>query len=73
VQKLCREVLVWQHLRHPFLLPFVGLLKPFSVFATLPYIVSEYAPNGTLHDFIKTDGYMPWIDSLRLVSKLHTR
>jgi hypothetical protein len=60
---------VWQHLNHPFVLPFVGLLQPSSSFGPLPYMVSEYAPNGTLHAFVKTDAFVPSVDAMRLVSK----
>jgi serine/threonine protein kinase len=59
---------VWQHLSHPFVLPFVGLFQPSSSSGSLPYMVSEYAPNGTLRAFIKTDAFVPSVDTMRLVS-----
>jgi hypothetical protein len=58
---------VWQHLHHPFILPFIGLAHPATKMHVLPYMVSELAPRGTLEAFVASSDFVPEDDSLRLV------
>jgi serine/threonine protein kinase len=68
-QKLCREALVWQHLQHRFVLPFIGLQRPIAPGHQLPYMVSPLAAkHGTLDSYIKSSDYAPVEDSFRIVT-----
>ncbi|KAF4569714.1 hypothetical protein EYR40_008693 [Pleurotus pulmonarius] len=53
-QKFCREALVWQHLKHPNVLPFIGI-DPEN-FESL-CIVSPWMENGTALSYLKLNGY----------------
>ncbi|KAJ7646306.1 kinase-like domain-containing protein, partial [Mycena polygramma] len=49
---LLREVSTWVHLKHPYVLPFLGLDK--NTFGEYPpCIVTPFMRNGTLVDFVK--------------------
>ncbi|TDL19837.1 hypothetical protein BD410DRAFT_726733, partial [Rickenella mellea] len=51
-QALFREAFTWEHLDHPFILPFLGL--DFVSFPTyLPCIVTPWMENGTVLQHIK--------------------
>ena len=45
----CREVVLWGALRHPNVLPLLGVTMNEGQFA----IISEWMVNGTIKDFIK--------------------
>jgi serine/threonine protein kinase len=66
-QKLCREALVWRHLKHPNVLPFVGLSNSLFPYDFLPCLLSPWMDNGTLNDYVKTSHYVPERDISRLV------
>jgi hypothetical protein len=51
---LSRETLTWQQLRHPFVLPFLGIDA--ETFSSSICIVSQWMPERTLRDFIKLGG-----------------
>jgi hypothetical protein len=56
-QELVAEAVVWQHLKHPNVLPFLGIVQdrdtPFAVLHT----VTPWMSHGTLLNFIKSSSY----------------
>lgn len=56
--KFCREAIIWKNLRHPNVLPLLGVtFNP-------PQLVSVWMPGGNLTEYIKKD---PGADRCRLV------
>ena len=49
VQKFCREVVTWKTLRHPNVLPLIGVTMTETQFA----MVSEWMANGNMNNFVK--------------------
>ena len=49
VQRFCKEVVTWKSLRHPNVLPLMGVTMGEKVFA----MVSEWMANGNINEFIK--------------------
>ena len=61
VQRFCKEVMMWKTLRHPNVLPLIGVtMTEFRL-----VMVSEWMENGNVTDFLKTNGEA---DRLELVS-----
>ena len=60
-QKFRREVIAWRHLRHPNILPFIGVNLERRRFA----MVSEWMDNGNICEFIKKYG---GVNRVQLVS-----
>ncbi|KAK7000664.1 kinase-like domain-containing protein, partial [Favolaschia claudopus] len=52
--KFCREALVWQGLRHPFILPFLGIDR--TSFAPSFCMVSPWMKHGTILNFLADRG-----------------
>ncbi|KAJ7266652.1 kinase-like domain-containing protein [Mycena rebaudengoi] len=52
-KSLLQEVVTWVHLRHDYVLRFLGLDKQ-SFEGYLPCIVTPYMRNGTMKEFVKT-------------------
>ena len=50
-QGFCREVVAWKHLRHPNILPLIGVTFGESHFA----MVSEWMGNGNVNEFVRKD------------------
>ncbi|KAF9499684.1 kinase-like protein [Pleurotus eryngii] len=50
-QKHCREALIWQHLSHPNLLPFIGIDN--KTFHPTPCLVSPWIENGTVMSYLR--------------------
>ncbi|KAK7462223.1 hypothetical protein VKT23_007828 [Stygiomarasmius scandens] len=50
-KRFCREALIWQTLRHEFVLPFLGIDA--ENFPRQPCMVSPWMSNGTLNHFLK--------------------
>ena len=50
-QGFCREVVAWKHLRHPNILPLIGVTFSESHFA----MVSEWMDHGNVNEFIRID------------------
>ena len=49
LQKFRREVVAWRHLRHPNILPFIGvILEPYRL-----AMVSEWMDHGNINEYIK--------------------
>jgi len=53
-QRFCRESVVWKHLRHPNILPLLGVTVNVHRFA----MVSEWMENGNINAFIKSHWYV---------------
>ena len=51
LQRFCREGVAWKHLRHPNILPLLGVTSNEHRFA----LVSEWMENGNINEFIKRD------------------
>ena len=55
------EAVVWKRLRHPNVVPFLGV-SPVSL-----QLVSRWAPNGTLTEYVSA---RPHVDRISLVSAM---
>jgi len=62
-QKFRREVIAWRHLRHPNILPFVGVNLERRRFA----MVSEWMDNGNIREYVEKHG---GVNRVQLVSNL---
>lgn len=51
MQRFYNELIVWSSLRHPNVLPLLGLLKDESRFKFA--MVSEWMPNGNINEFVQ--------------------
>jgi serine/threonine protein kinase len=50
-QRFCREVVAWKHLRHPNVLPLLGVTVSDRRFA----MVSRWMEHGNINEFIEKD------------------
>ena len=48
LQRFCKEVITWKALRHPNLLPLVGVIMTANTFA----MVSGWMANGNINEFV---------------------
>jgi hypothetical protein len=61
---------VWRQLKHPNILPFIGIdVETFRSVEAL-CVVSPWMHRGTVIQYIKTDAYDPWSDRDGLVRPL---
>ena len=60
-QKSYQEAIILKHMRHPNIVPFVGIA------GAPPQLVSKWMPGGNLIEYIKKN---PWADRLGLVCPL---
>ena len=63
VQRFCKEVVTWKTLRHPNILPLIGVSMSKIQFA----MVSDWMENGNINDFVKAH---PNADRIELVNYL---
>lgn len=49
MQRFCKEVVTWRTLRHPNVLPLVGVMMSEAQFA----MISDWMGNGNINDFVK--------------------
>jgi serine/threonine protein kinase len=68
LQQLRREALIWRQLKHPNVLPFIGLDSETFVTKNEISIVSPWMARGNLMDYIHSDTYDAQLDRDRLVS-----
>ena len=54
LQRFCREGVAWKHLRHPNILPLLGVTLNEHRFA----LVSEWMEDGNINEFIKRDRHI---------------
>jgi serine/threonine protein kinase len=59
-QDFCKEALVWKSLRHPNVLPLIGVSVSERQFA----MISELMENGNVNDYVKAN---PNVDRVRIV------
>jgi hypothetical protein len=59
--------MIWRQLRHPSLLPFIGVDKEAFASAGFLSIVSPWMERGTLRDYVKSAEYEPARDLHRTV------
>jgi len=62
VQRFCREGVAWRHLRHPNILPLLGVTLNEHRFA----LVSEWMENGNINEFIEKNQH---VNRVELVSR----
>ncbi|KAF8338652.1 kinase-like domain-containing protein [Amanita rubescens] len=53
IKAFCREALMWQFLKHKFVLPFLGIYECGDGMASEFFLVSPYMKNGTLRQWRK--------------------
>ena len=61
LQRFCREGVAWKHLRHPNILPLLGVTLNEHRFA----MVSEWMENGNINQFIEKDREVNRADLVR--------
>ena len=49
IQRFCKEVVTWKTLRHPNILPLMGVMMTDTQFG----MVSEWMANGNINEFVK--------------------
>ena len=54
LQRFCREGVAWKHLRHPNILPFLGV----TVSGCRLAMVSEWMDNGNINEFVEKDQHV---------------
>jgi len=54
LQRFCREGVAWKHLRHPNILPLIGVTLNEYRFA----LVSEWMEHGNINEFIEMDEHV---------------
>jgi len=57
-QRFCKEVVMWKNLRHPNVLPLLGVTMSYGHFA----IVSEWMTNGNINEFVKAHEGASWFE-----------
>lgn len=62
LQRFCREGVAWKHLRHPNILPLLGVTVSGCRFA----MVSEWMENGNINEFVGKNQHVNRIVLVRL-------
>ena len=65
MQRFCKEAVVWKALRHPNVLPLIGVTMSETRFA----MISDWMANGNINSFVKA---CPDANRLELVGFLFT-
>jgi len=58
LQRFCREGVAWKHLRHPNILPLIGVTVSNQRFA----MVSAWMENGNINEFVGKDQHVNRIE-----------
>jgi len=58
LQRFCREGVAWKHLRHPNILPLIGVTVNNQRFA----MVSAWMENGNINEFVGKDRHVNRIE-----------
>jgi len=58
LQRFCREGVAWKHLRHPNILPLIGVTVSNQRFA----MVSAWMENGNINEFVEKDRHVNRIE-----------
>ena len=61
LQRFCREGVAWKHLRHPNILPLIGVTMDSQQFA----MISAWMENGNINEFVGKDQH---VNRIELVS-----
>ena len=61
-QRSCREAVAWKHLRHPNILPLLGVTINERQFA----MVSEWMDRGNINEFVEKDQHVNRIELVRV-------
>jgi len=64
LQRFCREGVAWKHLRHPNILPLIGVTVSNQRFA----MVSMWMENGNINEFVERDRHVNRIELVRVDS-----
>jgi len=62
LQRFCREGVAWKHLRHPNILPLIGVTVSNQRFA----MVSAWMENGNINEFVGKDQHANRIELVRV-------
>ena len=62
LQRFCREGVAWKHLRHPNILPLIGVTVSNQRFA----MVSAWMENGNIKEFVGKDQHANRIELVRV-------
>jgi len=62
LQRFCREGVAWKHLRHPNILPLIGVTVSNQRFA----MVSAWMENGNINEFVGKDQHVNRIELVRV-------
>ena len=66
IQRFCREVVTWKTLRHPNVLPLLGVTMTENRFV----MVSEWMINGNINEFVKTNINADWLGLVGFLFKV---
>jgi len=62
LQRFCREGVAWKHLRHPNILPLIGVTMGSQQFA----MISAWMENGNINEFVGKDRHVNRIELVRV-------
>ena len=68
VQRFCREVVTWNALRHPNVLPLLGVTMTENLFVA----VSEWMAKGNINEFVKVNAKAERLELVRFSSMVLT-
>jgi len=63
LQRFCREGVAWKHLRHPNILPLIGVTVSNQRFA----MVSAWMENGNINEFVEKDRHVNRVELVRAI------
>jgi len=66
-QRFCREGVAWKHLRHPNILPLLGVTVSEYRFA----LVSEWMENGNINEFTEREQRVNRVELVRYLLTPH--
>ena len=64
MQRFCREVVTWNALRHPNVLPLLGVTMTENLFV----VVSEWMAKGNINEFVKVNTKAERLELVRFSS-----
>lgn len=73
IQKFYREVVIWRQMKHPYVLPLIGVDSQVLPHGQIPCIISPWAVNTHLASFVESEAFEPAKDVYRLVCDHHAR
>jgi len=70
MQEFCKEVVIWKHLSHQNILPFIGATLVIESKREKFEIVSEFMENGDIKTFIKNNADVNRLELVGFYSRL---